>query len=807
MSVTVTLSTGMEQQLPELPVRRASGRVDLGDNIRNGIPKLSTLAKWKAGFSARERAELRKKEGSKRANRLRRSGMGAPPTEDVAGSASEKQQSGPGVFGLELPRPPPSTRNAPPVPSQPVELPFTSTVPVTVPISKLERVRQMEFRSSKQVKAREIPLSKTDVEKLRTFSEFVGTPNQIALFGRQLPQCHRYAVQLELDDSKTQTYICIEGLRKNEDIRDFYAVMSQKRYRKYYEPWKICFRMVEVSKSAASASNCQDVEEVPISSQIILKPEALTLCGALVKLYALTTAHSDLASDSTTSTLAASPSPAQTLKVEDLPDEVGKILILDYHMGPQEGSFRRAELKWEVGQAEEFVPPKIYEDHRDDWCLIPLPQEYQLPNIDLNDITIRTSPIVFSDVYTEYPGNLSVRSYSHSLGQSYPGVVAVAPSFLDGECGTVEVWAVIFNEAYDVDFIRGGSGSWFFTLGGSPNVQVVGTAVARSPGKAFITLLSRQFDSISRAFPTHTRPVLPDPVLMLLRAVKHFHQSDRPRSHQLTGLLFRVLQIEFPPDQPSFLHRTLQTALMNWEQSEIENLRRLIKISGEDLEATLERILEEQSLDSASDLSTAHKLAFLYRDLQMASHPPSLPLYPPASSATQSHTVSEVTRPTGGTSTFQKTFRSLGTESLFHLLTLPYLTAEPPGIPPPSVSQPDPTSTSTAYHHPQAETNPNRTTLGLTTSLYKWLKAWSVVIFTIFLGLSYWAGIGVGAWKLLTSDLGSSIKIGVRVGLIAFHVSLLISYYACISLSRRRRIVRYPSPGGASSMFTDREEI
>ncbi|KAK4209807.1 hypothetical protein QBC37DRAFT_390965 [Rhypophila decipiens] len=862
MSVTVTLSTVMEKQLEEpvrktVLVRRASGTVDLGDDIRNGIPKLSTLAKWKAGFRAQERLEAQEKRRLEKGKQVETVWNGlngrptptglpcngvvehcadntrAPPTEDVAGSSSEKQQSGPGVFGLELPRPPlsrrkappvpsqpvePPRRKAPPVPSQPVEPPSTSTVPVTVKFSKLERIRQMEFRSSKQVKAREIPLSKTEVEKLRTFSEFVGTPNQIALFGKQLPQCHRYAVQLELDGSKPQTYICIEGLRKNEDIRDFYAVMSQKKYRKYYEPWKICFRMVEVSKSAAPVSHGQDVEEVAALSQIMLRRRDLTLCGSLVKaktrdgeristvggiiqigsdLFALTTAHSHLASDSTSSTLAASSSPAQTLNDKDFPDAVENILVVSEDMDLHQENFKPAKVNWEdLPQVEEFITLKVYEDHRDDWCLIPLPQEYQLPNIEWS--YKHNPPTVFTEVHTEYPGHLSVHSYIHSMYghssypsfpglvpgapafPSFPGLVAAAPSFLDGEQGPIEVWAVVFSNRWDDDFARGASGSWFFTSTsststfGRPSVHVLGTAVARAPGKAFITLLSNQFDSISRSFPENPKPLLPDPLPMLLRAVKHFYATDRDRSDRLINLLFQILRHSSHP--LPILFGVLQSALRAWDEDKIDRLKKLIVTSGPNLEATLQGTPGEAILDTSSS-QIAQELALLYKRWKRARVHESPPAHMSALPALAS---SRVASPAA------------------HRSRISPPTRHPPNIPQmtevtetESRTETDDRHVKEASSEPFFRMPPFRGTVrdeleaqelgrdpGLSTSVRRNLP--SIVL--LFLGLAYLAGMGVGAWKLLTSDLSSKVKIGVGVGLIIFH--LLGAIFFCLPKKR-----------------------
>ncbi|KAM7212447.1 hypothetical protein V8F06_012173 [Rhypophila decipiens] len=850
MSVTITLPPRMERQVQEQRFPRAPEADDVNDNIRKGVPKLSTLERWNARFRSQQRidAERRRLAKGKQVETIEN---GSPVRADSelpdngpaeqslqsvvntrepsaeegatqASPSSEKHRPGPALLGLEQLRPPPPMTIAPLIPPQPVELSSTSTtrsIPVSVRFSKLERVRQMKLKSSKEVNAREIPLSKSELEKMRTFSEFVGTPNQVALFGRQLPQCYRYAVQLELDGSEAQTYICIEGLRKKEDISDFYAVMSQKKYRKYYEPWKICFRTVEVSNCADVLPHGQGMEDTTGSFRINPTESKLTLCSSYVKLvtghgervstiggviqlgselFALTTAHT-LGAHLASPTEATSA--AQTLRDEDFPDDLEKILILMADAEPKRKHHKPTDVNW--SHVELSVAPRVYEHHGEDWCLLPLPKQYQLPNADWTSDTASYATAI-SEVYNVDPVGLSV----HSLfgPNRYAGFVSLAPSFLDGEHGPVEVWAVHLDIA-SPDLARGDSGLWFL----SRYNEAVGTAVASSPGKALMTLLSHQFKSVSEFFPDHAKPTLPDSMLMMLRAAKHFHETDSFRSNQLIDLLFMILKVK-TANPPSLLHRTLRRALRNWEHSklDIENLKRLITISGSDLEDTLRRILSEQSLESSSDISTAQKLALLYGDLENTlpdlTPPPSSPVHPPGSSATLSAPTREppdIPRPP-----------VIQTDPVSQIHPM----FQPQGIP---KSQPEPYSTLEVNTPPRAKRIIVRTVLGptksvykwcsnvirtiLTTakSLYRWCSTWSVVILLLFIILSYLAGIGIGAWKLLTSDLSSGVKIGAGVALILSHLALLLSAALYISGRRRRLRNRWSPPEGPQELPTE----
>ncbi|EAQ90387.1 predicted protein [Chaetomium globosum CBS 148.51] len=255
-------------------------------HLKRGTPKLTSLWKWAATLRAlqQEEIELKGHPVSQHPNRETK-GKGIdrtpcqnhvepPPTEvprsEAVHSNSIVTEAATTTKAIE-----PPTRKPPEPPSAQTTVSPTATtiptIPVQVPVSKLERVRTLKFRSRLKLNAQEIALSTAELNKLRAFSAFVGTANQRTLFGRQLPPCHRYAVSIELDGSGAQTYIWIDGLTRAEDIRDFHAVISQRKYRKYYEPWKLCFKMVEVSYTSG--------EEVDLD----LGHDELTLCETLLR--------------------------------------------------------------------------------------------------------------------------------------------------------------------------------------------------------------------------------------------------------------------------------------------------------------------------------------------------------------------------------------------------------------------------------------------------------------------------------------------------------------------------------------------
>ncbi|KAH8898203.1 hypothetical protein GQ53DRAFT_817498 [Thozetella sp. PMI_491] len=333
---------------------------------------------------------------------------------------------------------PPPTRAAP-------------AIPVHIPLSKLERVRTLRFVPLKTVMAREIALSPSDEERLKRFSCFVCPANQEAIFKRTLPQCHRYLVEITEPGRHPQVYICIDGLVEDDDIKVFHEAMSERSCRKYYEPWKICFKRIGISAAAAN------------EYRINIDPDETTLCGALVcthedgrdwvstiggiiqcgdDLCALTTAHPPSAEASGSR----SPSSVSNLNADNLPDDATEALVLTVDDPPQveiEDETRcreRSDFKDFVGS---FTP--IASEKDDDWCLIPVPEQYQLPNhvqkSPKGGLEDRQTSLRYITEWTSAVSSVRVLVRAGRSG-NHLGTVSLSPSYLDGVSGTRKVWTV-----------------------------------------------------------------------------------------------------------------------------------------------------------------------------------------------------------------------------------------------------------------------------------------------------------------------------------------------------------------------------
>jgi len=348
----------------------------------------------------------------------------------------------------------------------------TGDIAVMVPLSKLERVRTLRFRNSDTVNAREVVPSERDKEKLRQFSSFVGTPNQLTLFGRRLPECHRYLVEIDESAGGVRTYVCIEGLSNDDDIRDFHAVMCQRSCRKYYDPWHLCFRKCSVTRTAS--------EDNTISAE--KQEHAPTLCGSLLtttrgkeswtstigglievdgRLCALTTSHSprEASCVSSTSTYA---SAASRFSEADYPDDVGSVLVLvddEKSTASTQATRNNKPAKGTAGKSESWTLGDIHQTlEGDDWRLVHIPKSstylnylghFHLDKLATHELDLSNSPssaareprLRYLMDYVEKPSAHPVTIKTGVTGY-HSGKISLGSSFLDGKDGPMEVWTV-----------------------------------------------------------------------------------------------------------------------------------------------------------------------------------------------------------------------------------------------------------------------------------------------------------------------------------------------------------------------------
>jgi len=156
--------------------------------------------------------------------------------------------------------------------------------------------------------------------------------------------------------------------------------------------------------------------------------------------------------------------------------------------------------------------------------------------------------------------------------------------------------------------MEGDSGSWVVAtptpgLGLGPGRgQVVGMVVARCAGKAFITLLSGHLDSIRQNSNSPKLASLPLPLPLLLRLSHQYHQSgDAAKARKCIALILSLVRQQAPSRMP--FAPTPKRNIADFEQHDLEavtNLEQLIARYG---------LLLQEMVTSGKRHSTATNLS------------------------------------------------------------------------------------------------------------------------------------------------------------------------------------------------------
>ncbi|KAI1393366.1 uncharacterized protein F4822DRAFT_9683 [Hypoxylon trugodes] len=304
---------------------------------------------------------------------------------------------------------------------------------VQVPLSKLERARKLTFATSDTFTAEKIEANSDEKERLREFMNFL-TPskNQHALFKRQLPLFAvtlvsintRHASRHVLPPGTARTYICIHGSLSDADVSEVHAVLSTKKNRQRYSPWRLCFNQITITPAAASSSSEDGYYRANINSKIqtlcgaqlqIIEPQLswLSTIGGLVEIdgryFAITTSHKPgKPSDTDHDSLILDTLHTETLSDVDFDDDVDSAIIIrdgsnaetariDYSNSENNkvhfNTTKQLRYSEKSPSQEEQVGPSGPQTSWCDiktsaptlsgveWHLIPVKEQYQFPNI------------------------------------------------------------------------------------------------------------------------------------------------------------------------------------------------------------------------------------------------------------------------------------------------------------------------------------------------------------------------------------------------------------------------------------------
>ncbi|KAI3327595.1 hypothetical protein HD806DRAFT_483329 [Xylariaceae sp. AK1471] len=160
---------------------------------------------------------------------------------------------------------------------------------VLIPRTALERIKRIKVAGLDIVKVEDAEFSAVNKEKLRNFTRFLAsTKDQIELFGKELPLCRVSLVDVREGQAAPATYLCIQGLKHAADITRIHTAMSHKRYKKLYDPLKLCYETSELAhvtfseaEASRSSQSSQNSTSRPNSNFLPSFPSAIPEYGGV----------------------------------------------------------------------------------------------------------------------------------------------------------------------------------------------------------------------------------------------------------------------------------------------------------------------------------------------------------------------------------------------------------------------------------------------------------------------------------------------------------------------------------------------
>ncbi|PMD45718.1 hypothetical protein L207DRAFT_258992 [Hyaloscypha variabilis F] len=288
-------------------------------------------------------------------------------------------------------------------------------IPVEIPLSPRERVRNFSFKSSWFLQAEETDtsMSENEINQLGRFARLLnGAKSQKVLFGKPLPELSVRLVLINDGIEPAKKFICVTGLVEKAEISNFHTIMSQKRYRESYSDLWLCYETTKVSRAAGSL---ETYRLYPLDMDKSSTPGSLsTFCGVASEMtaasrntsanvswlstlgglicvdsnyYIITTAHRPEQNTNASTNEAEQSSPADTLVDEDFPDDVKPALVMvpEHLLQEPTNCFGNSELPAQLHSHLDTRKHLVFSPNGDviegsDWRLLPVNQSEILPN-------------------------------------------------------------------------------------------------------------------------------------------------------------------------------------------------------------------------------------------------------------------------------------------------------------------------------------------------------------------------------------------------------------------------------------------
>ncbi|KAI9867933.1 MAG: hypothetical protein M1813_007755 [Trichoglossum hirsutum] len=507
------------------------------DAIRKGIPTLPTsLLSYLKVIRGKNRNATKARQGSTSNSTANSQQSPSVPISQQSSATSQIQR-----------QPADQTPQEPPGITFPQQ---DSVIPVVTQQTILGRLRRCTLASTSKLMADEEAIFEDEhLKKLHDLNGYLDQNRAIWFHGMASRALSLTLVSITgIPIAEEVTYICIRGLRGEDEIARIHKKLSTKSSRKLYRPLRLCY-----DTTLITSASTEDIYEADMTGT------QFTLCGTLVqtshsgsrnlistvgglveidgKLFAITTSH-HLQEDERSED-ASSRSPDTSAEGETFDEDVEQALIVDNWK-------RHCDEDTALGSQLVYIP-RDQESSSRPWTELgrSVAQGSDWRLLSVEDVLFRPNAILLpsEDIGAPQPSKTFQRGYEEGMSRRYltsydspdstpskrgvhiiaglsgicPGVLFRNVSYLRiGSSQSSIVWTVRLRPG--IDLCQGDSGSWVVD---AISNSVLGQLVAFSDDLAYLMPLHHVFSEIDQTMKPKRPVCLPSPFNILANLARH----------------------------------------------------------------------------------------------------------------------------------------------------------------------------------------------------------------------------------------------------------------------------------------------
>jgi hypothetical protein len=527
------------------------------DSIRKGIPTLHTS--WLAVLKLFRNVTKARQGSTSNSTANSQQSPSVPISQQSSGTSQIQRQP-----AVQTPREPPGIT----FPQQ------DSVIPVVTQQTILERLQRCTLASTSKLMADEEAIFEDEHRrKLRDLNGYLDQNRAIWFHGMASRAVLLTLVSITgIPTAEEPTYICIRGLRGEDEIARIHKKLSTKSGRKLYRPLRLCY-----DTTLIMSASTEDIYEADMTGT------QFTLCGTLVqtshsgsrnlistvgglveidgKIFAITTSH-HLQEDESSED-ASSRSPDTSTEGETFDEDVEQALIVD--------NWKRHRDEDTALESQLVCIPRYRESSTPPWTELgrSVAQGSDWRLLSVEDVLFRPNAILLpsEDTGAPQPSKTPRRGYEEGMSRRYltsydspdstpskrgvyiiagasgicPGVLSRSVSYLRiGSSQSSIVWTARLKPGISMilcspckqnsdmlTFIalrQGDSGSWVVD---AIDNSVLGQLVAFSDGLAYLMPLHHVFREIDQSIRPKRPVCLPSPFNILANLARHQHLNSR----------------------------------------------------------------------------------------------------------------------------------------------------------------------------------------------------------------------------------------------------------------------------------------